>query len=337
MSYAESQRQRNYVQLEVTEGTVPNTAGTATVAATDAFMCASFTANASRAVNERPDKTGSYSQLAGTLGKRSATWSMRCTMAGSGSAGTAPDIDAFLQALFGKAPTIVASTSVTYALEDATPSLSIWDFISPSTADQRVIPGAVVTGAKFEFGGDFAYVEINGEAKHVLSKDNFTNEDTTGKSGLTAFPSEPGSQTVSGSAVAGYKGTITLDGNAYTTLRSGSIEWTVAREKDKQAWNSDFPGPSAGGKRTVRIRLVLSDDDSANWLALKNKARNGTSVDLSIVIGSTAGNIWTFSLNDVLFDNPVYDYGDLKRTVEVNGLAAASSISGKNEITLALT
>lgn len=337
MSYPESRLQRNYAQVESTWGTIPNGTGTATLAGTDAFLCMSCEMKPTGAVNKRPDKTGSLGQVVGIAGRRSGTWSMRCSMAGSGSAGTAPDIDAFLQAAFGKAATISAGVSATYALDDASPSLSIWDFNALAAGDQQVAMGSIVNRARFEFGSDFAYADFSGESKYVLRKDNFANEDTTGKSGLTAFPAEPATRTIAGSPVTGYKGAITLDGKTYTTFRNGSIELAVARVNPKDVWNSDYPGAVSSGERTVTVSFSMYDDDSADFLAFKNKATNKTTVDLSFVIGVVAGNIWTLSCNDVLFDMPSYNYGESRRTVDFTGQAHMTSVDALDELTLVLT
>lgn len=337
MSYPESRLQRNYVQVESACGTIPNSSGAATLAGTDAFLCMNCDMKPGGVVNKRPDKTGSLSQIAGTPGRRSGTWSMRCSLAGSGSAGTAPDIDAFLQAAFGKAGSVSAGASVTYALEDASPSLTIWDFNALAAADQQVAMASIVARAKFEIGGDFAYADFSGESKYVLRKDNFANEDSTAKSGLTAFPSEPGTRTVAGASVAGYKGTITLDGQTYTTLRSGSLELAVARVLPKDVWNSDYPGAVSSGVRVVTVALSLYDDDSANLLALKNKATNNTAVDLSLVVGVVAGNIWAFNCKNVLFEKPGYEYGESRRIMNLTGEASASSVSAKDELSLVIT
>lgn len=318
-------------------GVIPHSGGAATVAAADAFMCTDLDLQISRAVAQRPDKTGSYSQAVPVPSKRGGSWRMRCTLAGSGSAGTEPDIYPFLTALFGRVPTIVGGASVTYGLEDGSPSMTIWDFNALAAGDQQCAMGCVVNRAVFEWGQDFAFVEFSGDAKYVLRSSAFSAEDATAKSGLTAFPSEPSSRTVAGTAVRGYKGTITLDGAAYTTFRSGRIEIAVARELDNAAWNSDYPGPVSGGMRTVTAALLLSDDDSAAFLALKNKILAGTSFDATIVLGSSAGNIWTFTLNDCLGEPVRYGYGDVRRSADLALTAYPSSITAKDEAALALT
>lgn len=336
MAFPESRLQRGYVQVETTWGTIPHSSGTATVAGGDAFLFTDLEMNYARSINDRPDKTGSLGRVQGTPGRKSATWRMRCSLAGSGAAGTAPDIDPFLRAAFGKAGVVSAGVSVTYGLEDAAPSLTIWDFNALAGASQRVAMGCIVQRMTLEWGQDFAFVDFSGEAKHVLDSDQFATADTVARSGLTTFPAEPASPSVNGTSVPGYKGTITLDGVTYNTFRGGQIELAVERELPKDQWNSDYPADPSNGVRNVTLsRLSMRDSDAADFKALKVKAHNGTTVDMAFAIGTIAGNIWTSSLNDVLLATPAYDYSATQRVVNFDGSRAhMTGLTSKDELVL---
>ncbi len=337
MAYASSRNQRGYVQKESVWGTIPNGTGTASVAATDAFQFISLDMNSAQPINPRPDKTGSLSQVKGTAGRKSATWSMTCSLAGSGAAGTPPDIDVFLAALMGKDGVPNGTTNVTYGLEDASPSLTIWDFCPPAGVEQRCIFGAIVQRATFNFGGNFAQVTFSGEGKAVLTKNGYAGADTDGKGGLNAFPSEPSSQTTAGSAVSGYKGVITLDSVAYSTIRSGNIDIAVARELPKDGWDTDYPLAPADGIRTVTAAWSQYEDDAAGLATLIGKMIAHTTFDSSYQFGKTAGNIWTITLNDNLFDAPTYGYDATRRYINFKCQAAASSGTAKDECSIVLT
>lgn len=337
MAYGSSRNQRGYVQKESSWGVIPATGNVATVAATDAFQFISLDMNSAQPINARPDKTGSLSQVKGTAGRKSATWSMTCSLAGSGAAGTAPDIDVFLAALMGKDGTVASSTSVTYALEDASPSLTIWDFCPPAGVEQRCIFGAIVQKATISFGGNFAQITFSGEGKAVLTKNGYAGADTDGKGGLSAFPSEPASQTTAGSAVSGYKGTVTLDGVAYTTIRTGSIDIAIARELPKDGWDTDYPLAPADGMRTVSANWSQYEDDAAGLATLIGKMIAHTTFDQSFAFGKTAGNIWTVNMNDNLFDAPELRYDAARRYYGLKCQAAASSGTAKDEATIVCT
>src|SRR5690348_2102391 len=93
-NYSSTRLQRGYVTKEVTWGqaVAPGNG--------DAFLFTDLQMDDVQNVEDRPDKTGSLSRVVGQRTRRNGTWSMRCSLA-NGS--TVPDIDAFLEALMGKA------------------------------------------------------------------------------------------------------------------------------------------------------------------------------------------------------------------------------------------
>ena len=168
-NYANSQSQIVFVQKESTFGIIPNSSGTATVANSNACRIISAALDSDTALIPRPDKTSSLTELVGTRGRsQSGSNSVSMSLAGSGAAGTAPDMGPFLEASFGKAGTVVASTSVTYALEDnsvaTAPSLAIYNYRDPSTMEQQCAFGSIVKSTKFDFGSDVATVAFDVES-----------------------------------------------------------------------------------------------------------------------------------------------------------------------------
>ena len=96
-------------KIETTYGT------DAAPAATDAILVQEPTPPASEGLrmNERPVVSANISPKQAIYGGRLATVSFKAEIKGSGTAGTAPELDALFQSC-GFASTIVASTSVTY-------------------------------------------------------------------------------------------------------------------------------------------------------------------------------------------------------------------------------
>lgn len=335
-AYPESRLQRGYASPETTFGTA-----VAPVAA-DAFLFVDLKMDSSVPLNKRPDKTGSLGQIVGTAGKRvSNTGSMRCSLAGSGTAGTPPDIYPFLDAGFGAAGTVVAATSVTYNRGETAPkSISLWDYNALATASQRALFSAIVQSMKVEFGADFAYFDCSLDAKVYADSDILASLDTEGKCGLSAWPAEPASPVTSGTSVKGYKGTVTLDGQTYTTLSTGTVDIAVPRPLYKTQWGSDWAGDPANGETVTTVNLTMRDDDSANLKALKAKSTLGsaTPVNLSFAIGTVAGNIWTINCKQVVLTAPVYAYDQTHRTVSFNGCQCnISAIGLKDDVTLVCT
>lgn len=337
MAYANSTQQRGYVQREATFGTIPNSTGTATVGNSNAFRFIKLATDAVRSTIDRPDKTGSFSMTQGKAGRRSGNWSMSCSLAGSGAAGTAPDINPFLESLFGKAKTVVSSTSVTYALDTNIYGLSIFNYRTPSTVTQQIAHGAVVDRAVFTLGEDVAQAEFSGPALWVLDDDEFSTADVTAKGGLSAFPSEPGSPVTNGDMAVGFTGAITIDGVSYGTLRRATITMATETQLDNDAFNNYYAPSASRGVLNVGLEASIYDDDSSDLSALKVKAKNGTAFDATFEVGTVAGNIWTFNLSNIVLEPMTYDDGSRRYAVNLRGRAYATSLTSKDEIELVLT
>lgn len=324
-NFSSTRLQRGYVTKESSWGVAVAPADG------DAFLFTDLQMDDQQTVEERPDKTGSLSRVVGQRTRRNATWSTRASLA-NGS--TVPDIDAFLEALMGK-----AASGSTYQPEDADPSLTIWDFNRPSGMNQRCAPGAIVQRMQIGFGQTFATVEFSGEAKCVLGSNTFSIESTEAKSGLGSFPTEPTSPTVVGatlaSVVTGYKGIITLNGQPFTTIRDGQLQITVDRELKKDSWNNDLPTGVMSGVRTASIpRLSMDDDDSTELATLIANAYSGTAeVDFVFQLGLVATGIYTLTFRNIILPKPKYDYSQKRRGIMFENLQAASSdLTSKDEV-----
>jgi hypothetical protein len=326
------------VQIETVFGQAPNTTGTATVANTNFCLIESGSFTASPALIKDPSKTGSLDQLQGIPGRRNASWQMKIVLRGSGAAGTAPDAGPFLQALFGKAPTIVAVTSVTYNVDDLSPSLSIYLFRKPGTATQHLAIGAVVNKGSITFGADVAVLEVSGTALWVLDTDQYATADATAKGGLTvAFPAQPSTPAFNGTMVTGFKGTVTIDGVAYTRVRSVKWDFNANREIPNDVIGLGYGTDPVQDRREVMIEIDMYDDDSAALSALKLKAINATPIAFIGVAGTVAGNIWTSNVPRMQLTPATYDDSGKMFAAKFSGTAFASGIQTKDPTTLVLT
>lgn len=338
MATASSQSQIGYVQLESAYGTVPHSTGTATVANGDAFRLIKLVTKADTGLISRQAKTTTLSQTAGVLGKKSGNWSALVELAGSGAAGTAPDIDAFLQAAFGKAGTVSAGVSVSYGIEDASPSLAIYNFRDPSTIEQLLALGAVVNSMRLSITQESSTIEFSGPCRYVIDHDGFAGLDATAKGGLTSFPARPSAPTYAGVPALGLFGSATLDSAAYTTLRSLNINVEFARSLPSDIlFNGAYPGPPQQVTRRVTVDWSMTDEDTAALKAMKVKARAKTGFPLSFVIGATAGNIWTVGLASCQATSPDYDDSQPSWVTSFSAVANASSATAKDEMTLVCT
>jgi hypothetical protein len=187
-------------------------------------------------------------------------------------------------------------------------------------------------------------VEFSGAALWVLDSDQLADGtmDTIGKGGITTWTARP-TPSVNGKPPQGFTGVVTLDGNAYTTLRSGSITLAVARNLPGDVFNSFYSGNPVPGLRTVAVDFNLYDDDGANLKALKQKSfthtgGSGSTVNLSFQVGTVAGNKHTFSLNNVKLPAYTLDQGSDRRALSWSGARAYdSAVGAKDSFTYVIT
>jgi hypothetical protein len=288
----------------------------------------------------RPDKTGSFGEILGIPGRRSANWSATLSAAGNGARGTKPDCDEYLVIAFGQPSVASAGVSVIYTLADLCPSATIFDYNAPGTVTQFAVLGAICSKFGTSFGGDVPMLSFGGEAMwtydSVQAADS--NTDSTAKGGLVAFPAEPSAPVVNGTPPQGFSGVITLAGNTYTTLRTGSIDMSVARELEKDGF-SVYPVAPGAGLRSISLMLEVYDDDSANLNALKTACLSPLYPVETLIfqIGTVAGNIWTYTAKNVRLIAPSYDKQNSRRTVKFSGKAHDTTIGACDALGLVIT
>lgn len=331
MGGVNSANQLGYAAIESAFGTA------AAASNSNAFKLISLATNPEQDEIQRPDKNSSLSQTIGIGGNKRGSWSARASLAGSSAAGTAPDIGPLLQAAFGKAPTVVASTSVTYGLDDLSPALSIWSFWKPSNATQYVSLGSVVNQMNIDASGTTPTIEFSGPSLWCLDTDQFANADTIAKGGLGAFPAEPASPVTNGSMVSLFSGSATLDSNSLAEIRTLRLAANMAREIPQDViFSGQYGAAPSQGRRNVTFDLNVYDKTGdANWSSLLDKAVRKVAIPVSLVLGSVAGSRVTITLANVLLGTPTVDDGQQKKAISFTGCRAhASSGTAKDELSL---
>jgi len=308
---------------------------------TDCCLITTFSDDAVNPEIVRPDKTGAFGEILGIMGRRSATWAATLSAAGNGVKGIKPDCDVFLQLLFGQAAVAVASTSVTYTMSElACPTATVFDYNAPGTVTQFVALGCLCTKFSTSFGGDVPMLSFSGECMWVYDTVQAadSNTDAIAPGGLVTFPVQPTAPVVNGAPPQGFSGVITLDGNTFTTLRTGSIDITLARMLEKDGF-SVYPINPGAGLYSVSFNCELYDDDSAILNTLKTAATDplGPVISMSFQIGTIAGNIWTYTLKNCRVTMPTYDKQQPRRTVKFMGKAHDTSIGSADAFVLVIT
>ena len=295
----------------------------------------------------RDDKTGTLSRTPGMGGYRGASVSVEMNLAANGAAGTKPDCDPFLQSLFGAAPTVVAATSVTYALADAYIPITIGHFRIPSTVQQQIAWGVAMSSLDLGFNdGVNAKLKMAGSGVYVPDSTSFSTLDASpawpspgGKGGLliAAF-TEPATPVTNGSAACSFAGSLTVNSNAVTTVKSGSLSFKRA-VTPQRSFGTPSPTGWGLGVRDVALKFDLFDDDSAYMTDLLQHGVEDNVFGAVFVLGNIAGNIWTFTLSGLQLTPPGLDDGSGDRWVaSFSDMAASVATLGlTTELSLVIT
>jgi len=309
--------ERIIIQPQTAFNAVPNSTGTWTQTGAKLLRMPSGTKiTAPPPLIPVPWKTGTRSTQPGIVGRKStASWSLpNIPVIPSGSAGTVPDADALLQGIFGLAGTISAGVSVTYSFSDSAflPFVLARFQHGQSALTQQFGIGALVSDFNFSINGDVFTMGASGPLYWALDSENFSNEDTAGKCGLTVYPTEPSSPTVVGTIQQGFVGTATFDGTGLDTtncpLISCSVRGRTGTTYVADAFGVSYPALPVGGERMISISFGLVDTDASILNTLKTKAKAKTPINISIQVGNVAGSIVTLALKSVQLAVP--DYGD---------------------------
>lgn len=326
-NFSNARNERLYLTKEVTYGQA--------VAPSNSNYCRAIKSPLSntRALLKRRDKTGTRSVLKGTKGRAFGKWSTEMSLVTSGQVGVLPDAHVLLDMLFGQAP-----TGLNWTLSDSIISGNLWSYRTPSTLDQRVCLGAILQNATFTLGADIAEWTADGEGLFVLGSNFYSVADTIQKGGLGSFPAEPGAPTSAGDIIAGFTGSITIDGVTLAEIRTATIKVVTGNQLVKDTFNNYYPTSPEGDERGVTLGFNLYDDDSVGHETLKEAADSKVAVDATIQVGTVANNIFTFTVKGIQLEAPVLD-DNQRRFVATYGDSAghASTIALKDELALAIS
>lgn len=294
MSFALTRLERIYAAVETTFGTA------VTVTGSNACRFVKNTIDNDVAEIKRPDKTGNRTEAPASAGRKKGTWSTEMSLAPNGAAGVVPDFDPWMQATFGQAAVIVASTSATYSLSDSIKSFSLYDYRQPSTIDQRVSIGSTVTNATFQIGQDgAATITFEGENVWGLQSNQFSVADPTQKGGLSSFAVEPASPVTNGGIIAGFTGIATLNGTAIATLINGKVSIGTGNDIVRDTFNTYYGSATEGDMRRVTTSFSIYEDDSASYAGLVAASQSKAGIAIIYQIGTVAGSICTITLSGV--------------------------------------
>jgi len=340
-AYSGAPLQRLYALAQSALATIPNSGGTLTN--TGNKLIPHTRAELRRIVEmiEAEYKTGTGSMLAGIPGRHSGAFSIECPLMPSGAAGTAPNLAPVLNSIFGVAGTVVADTSVTYNQADGIGIpliLALFNETGSGNTDQFGFGGTPQNFTINLGGNGYASLSVDGLFYYLLELDNFANEDTAGKGGLTTWPSEPSSPTLAGNVIPAFAAaSVTVGGSAVEEFVSAQISGNTGRTLRMDG--GKYPTAVVQGRRRISLRsLKFADSDGAALTTIKNAAKSKAALDVVIQQGITAGYIMTHTLQDVQFGNARFSESGAGVDIDFDDSAAhASALANTNEYVLAFT
>lgn len=330
---------------------IRNTEGAASLAAADACRHSSLSITPIRSRLQPTDKE-STNGLAyidrSRAGRMSATASLSLPLQSSSGATAPPDCGPILESAFGKET--IGATTVTYG-PDGTQYMSptspvtceLWGMNSAGVRGACAY-GALVNRLQISGGQDSVNLSADFVCRYAITQDRFTNASSSEKGGLTAWPSVPASQTYTGSELNGFTGVFTADATTYN-LRNFTITMNMNRAYDVNHFAADgsefFPIAPFELIPEILLDFSIWSTTDAALTTLLGKLANRTAFDVTIQVGSVAGGIYTFSLNNLIIpdgangDGYRHEDGDDRKAISISGLRAqATNASTRDEIVL---
>jgi hypothetical protein len=217
-----------------------------------------------------------------------------------------------VNAPFTTAPTAGAqlSATVTYLPATNLPSVSLFDYWSPSTAVQRVLLGAAVDKMSVKVNSDYHEMEFSGSAQDIIDTTSFAS----GEGGFTTFPTEPSLGSFDTSVVPGNLGQAWIGASAqqFQTVTSASVQLTNGIDERGREFGSELPLAVVPGPRSVILDLSLFEKDDAATASLYQAARQRSPISVMLQLGQSTGQLFGVYLKSLVPDFPQFNDGETR-------------------------
>lgn len=195
--------------------------------------------------------------------------------------------------------------TITYSPATQLPSVSVFDYWSPTTAVQRLLSGAAVNLLKIKINGDFHELEFQGEARHLIDSASFR----TGIGALTQFPAEPNIGEIDYQIVPGHLGQVWMGTTSSRFYTLTDAEISVKNNIDMRRREFGFDGPHclSAGEREVGMRFRLLEQDDEATKDLYSAARNREPISVMLQLGELPGQLCAIYMPHVVPEVPEFD------------------------------
>jgi len=221
--------------------------------------------------------------------------------------------------------------TVTYFPATNLPSVSIFDYWSPSTAVHRILYGAGVDKVAIKVNGDFHQFQFSGVAQDLADSASFSS----GVGELTTFPVEPTVGAFDYSIVPGNLGQVWLGSipSQFFTLTDAQLVIGNNLDVRAQEFGSSLPLALAPGTRNVAIQFELYEQDDASTQALYQAAKQQSPISAMIQLGQQPNQLFGVYLQSVLPEVP--EYNDSNARLQWSFASSRAQGTVDNEIIVA--
>lgn len=199
------------------------------------------------------------------------------------------------------------SSAITYLPSTNLPSVSVFDYWTPTTAVQRLVCGAAIDQVEILVNGDFHEFHFSGLAQDVLDSSSFSGN--VGE--LQSFPTEPALDAFDYSIVPGNMGQAWLGTSPtqFFTVTSASIVVKNGLDLRSREFGSNLPRAVLPGERTVTAAFEIFGLDDDATKGLYQAAKQQSPICVMFQLGEAANQLVGVYLKSVIPEVPEFDDG----------------------------
>jgi hypothetical protein len=211
-----------------------------------------------------------------------------------------------------------------YQPANSLPSVTLFDYWSPTTSVQRVLSGMALDTLSIKVNGDFHEFDFNGQAQDLVDTASFES----GQFGLSTFPAEPTTAPISYSIIPGHLGQVWLGSSPtrFYTLTTADVTFTNNLELRAREFGASLPSVISPGARTVSMNFGLFQLDDAATAALYQAARQRSPISVMMQLGQQQGELFGIYLKSVVPEVPAFDDSERRQQWQFQSCRAQGSV-----------
>lgn len=228
-------------------------------------------------------------------------------------------------------PGEVIGPTVTYMPATDLPSVSIFDYWSPTGAVQRILNGAWVNQMRVKVNADYHEFQFSGGARDIIDTTSFEAM----QGGLAEFPPEPATDVFDYTIIPGHLGQAWLGNTPDRFYTITEAELLLDNDVDTRSleFGSDGPQCIMGGQRTVTADFSLFELADEATRGLYQAARQISPIAVMFQLGQQEGQLFGAYMKGVVPEVPDFEDGD--RRLEWKFVGSQAQGVGNDELYVA--